>query len=267
MNILDRLIEKARDLLSEESSLRVDNVILGKTLYTMKNCDKVFSDMNFSLVLLEDAYGFAYFQEEINYVIGKYVNKSIFDILKDDIPLYFKVALIDALYCLINKKRQQEHLHFSGNLREKAEARAKILLSYIPENSKVLLLGAVTEIIEESKQKNVNLKVLDLEPQKVGLQFSETKIESNISTNLLELIKNVDYILTTGMVFVTDTADYIFKIAKENNVKIIMYMESGSNFGRELIDMGAHVVLSEFFPYYDFYGDTKYFVFENNTNN
>jgi hypothetical protein len=264
MKLLENLTDKALLTVAERhENLRIDNIIIGKTLYTMKNCDTVFMDMNFCLVLLENSYGFAYFQEEIDYTISKYVNKEIPDVLNEDIPLYLKVALTDALYCQINKDAQTKtQSFFKGNLREKAKARAEKLMSWVPTESNALLFGAVTEIIEEAKNKNVYLEVFDLEPQKVGLEFSGTHIELGSSNDLLEKMKKADYLITTAMIFVTDTADEIFKLANENNVKIIMYMESGSNFGQQILEMGADSVLAEYFPYYDFFGDTRYSIFE-----
>lgn len=127
MNILETLIRNATQILvNKEENLRIDNIILGKTLYTMKNCDEVFTDMNFCLILLENAYGFAYFQDEIDYKLTKYVNKNIADVLKEDVPSYLKVALADALYCgLNNHTLRKPTLLFTGNLRKKLALASK----------------------------------------------------------------------------------------------------------------------------------------------
>jgi hypothetical protein len=263
MNILQKLTDQAMVICADKKeSLRIDNIIIGKTFYTMKGCDTVFADMNFCLVLLEDAYGFSYFQEEIDYKIRKYVNKEIPDVIIENIPMYLRVALTDALYCHINKRRLNSTSNLlRGNLRQKAATRAKILMSSVAPGSNVLLLGAVTEIIEESKQKDIHLEVFDLEPQKVGLEFGGTRVKLCSSQDLLEKIKKADYVIATAMIFVTDTADEIFALVSEYDTKLIMYMESGSNFGQQLLDFGADIVLSEYFPYYDFSGDTRYDIF------
>lgn len=182
---------------------------------------------------------------------------------KKTIPTYLKVALTDALYCLLNKHRiKKVETFFVGNLRQKAQERAQKLLQNIPSGSKVLLLGAVTEIIEEASRRNVELNVFDLESQKLGLNLRNVRVDSGNSLNFTDKIKNVDYIVATGMIFVSNTADEIFKLVNENDKKLIMYMESGSNFGESLIKFGAETVLSEYFPYYDFFGDTKYSLFQ-----
>ncbi len=74
-------------------------------------------------------------------------------------------------------------------------------------------------------------------------------------------LKDTEYAIVSGMTFVTDTVDGIFKVALQNNVKLIFFMETGSNFGKKLISYGAYKVLSEYFPFYDFYGSTKYEIF------
>ena len=66
--------------------------------------------------------------------------------------------------------------------------------------------------------------------------------------------------IATGMIFVSETADKIFEFARKYNKHLIVFMETGSNFGPQLLKYGADTVLSEFFPFYDFYGDTKYLV-------
>lgn len=263
MNILANLIDEARRYpFDRKDDLRIDNIILGKTLYTMKDCDEVFTDMNFCLVLFEDAYGFSYFQDKIDYSLSSFVNKNALNIIKEEIPIYLRVAVTDAMYCLINRKKFTDKLVFVGGIRQKAKERARALLAHVPNGAKILLLGAATEIIEEAIAKDCNLKVLDLEKQKIGLAFHSTHIESNDGTTLQKKIKETDYIVATGMIFVSETADEVFKLAIENGKSLILYMETGSNFGPQLLNYGADSVLSEFFPYYDFFGETKYLIFK-----
>jgi hypothetical protein len=266
MDILNTLTAEAEEILRHrKNELRIDNIILGKTLYTMKDSDHVFTDMNFCLVLFENAYGFSYFQEDIDYSISRFVNKNALD-TAGEIPVYLQVAITDALYCLINKQRLQNKSLFKGSIREKAKERARILLAHIPEGSKILLLGAATEIIEEARTKSCVLKVLDLEKQKIGLELQSTHISDGGDASLQREVLETDYIVATGMIFVSQTADKLFKLAKENDKNLTLYMETGSNFGSQLINYGADVVLSEFFPYYDFFGETKYLLLKKKKN-
>lgn len=124
-----------------------------------------------------------------------------------------------------------------------------------------MLLGAVTEIINECTKRKLDLSVLDLEPSKIGLIFNQRTVGDSRKL-FKEKIKQADYVIVTGMIFVTETADSLFKAANHNGCKLILYMETDSNFGRELLKYGAYKILSEFFPYYDFFGDTKYAIFE-----
>lgn len=265
MNILTDLIEEAkRHLVNRERDLRIDNIIIGKTLYTMKDCGEVFTDMNFCLILLENSYGFSYFQEDIDYSLYKLVDKDALSIVDEKIPSYMRVAIADALYCLINNKKFVKMPVFSGDIRKKARERAKILLASIPNGAKILLLGAATEIIEEAKVRDCDLRVFDLEEQKIGLELHSACIEKCGRGDLKKRIAETDYIVATGMIFVSGTADEIFRLATENRKKLVLYMETGSNFGQQLIGYGADMVLSEFFPFYDFFGSTKYMLFRKN---
>ena len=261
--LLNKIIKEGLVSLSKlnDVSYRVDNIILGKSLYTMKNCNRIFSDMNVCLILLEQGYGFTYFQENIDFKSAeKYVNKDIREVLKDNTPLYIKVALADAIYSVINNlKQEHKYKYLRGDLRTKASKRAKELLKEIPKHSKVVLLGAVTEIIEECSKRKIQLSVLDIEPSKIGLVFSEKTVE-NSDMVFREKIRDADYVIATGMIFVSKTADLVFQHAKNHLYKLILYMETGSNFGGILIEYGAYKVLSEFFPYYDFNGETRYLI-------
>ncbi len=259
MNILPNLINEAKQYFSvNHEDLRIDNIILGKTLYTMKDCDRVFTDMNFCLVLMNNAYGFSYFQGEIDYSLSNFVNKNALNVVEEEIPIYLRVAITDAMYCLINRNKFANKHIFTGDIRQKAKERAKTLLAHIPDGAKVLLLGAATEIIEEAKAKSCNLKVLDLEEQKIGLELHSACIENGGKTDIEKHIEWTDYLVATGMIFVSETADQVFKLSTLYNKSLILFMETGSNFGPQLLKYGADTVLSEFFPYYDFFGETKY---------
>lgn len=261
-SILENLIKDAEcQLTGRENDLRIDNIIVGKTLYTMKDCDKVFTDMNFCLILFENSYGFSYFQDDVDYSLSRFVNKNALSVLNESIPNYMRVAIADAMHCLINNEKISEPNVFTGDIRKKAKKRAEVLLAHIPNGSKILLLGAATEIIDEAKSKKCGLSVIDLESQKVGLKFNFTCIENNEIINLQDKIKEADYIVATGMIFVSETADEVFRLTAEAKKGLVLYMETGSNFGQQLLEYGADTVLSEFFPFYDFFGDTKYILF------
>lgn len=263
--ILDELIKKALTYSDniDQNDLRIDNIILGTSFYTMKDIDHVYSDMKFCLILLENGYGFSYYQGDLNFEIGSIVNKKITDVINDELPQPIKVALTDALYCLINI--DNKNIKFlQGSLRDKAKQRARCLLDNIPAESKVLLIGAVSEIIETALEYKIEIQVTDLEKTKID---STTHVPIVDGAHTLDKLKKSDYAIVTGMVFATDTIDKIMQIAKENKVKLIFFMETGANFGNELIRYGATKVLCEYFPFYDFYGNTKYSIYERVTIN
>lgn len=263
--IIDKIYKKGLTDLQNMTNvnLRVDNIIIGQSIYTMKGVDGNFDDMYFCLLLLENAYGFSYFQGKPNIkLIRQFVDKDITNIMDcTKTPLYFKVAALDALYCLINKKSMTQHKFLKGNLRSKAKQRAKQLVKDIPPKSKVLLVGAVTEIIEEANNQGLNLSVVDLENTKIDLIIDKTIVNDG-RNKIINKIRQSDYVVVTGMAFSTDTADKIIRVCQENGIKSIFFMQTGANFGNKLIDFGVDKVLSEYFPFYDFHGDTKYSVFK-----
>ncbi|MDD5659150.1 MAG: DUF364 domain-containing protein [Actinomycetota bacterium] len=263
--IIDRFYKEGLADLKNTTNinLRIDNIIIGQSIYTMKGINRNFDDMNFCLLLLEDAYGFSYFQEKPDLkLVQQCVNKNISEIMSfPKIPTYFKVALVDAMCCLANKNNAVTYRYFIGNLRSKANQRANELIKDIPPKSKVLLIGAVTEIIEAAHNRDLCLSVTDLEYKKVNLKIDGTIIGDGINKTL-EKLKHSDYAIVTGMTFSNNTADDIIKVCRENKTKLIFFMETGANFGNKLINYGAEKVLSEYFPFYDFCGNTKFVVFK-----
>jgi hypothetical protein len=263
MNILRELEKGAAQLYGNGNNLRIDNIVLGKSTYTMKDQASVFSDMRFCLVLLRNGYGFAYFHSERDYDLDDYVNRDISDVLERDIPVFLQVALIDALYSVLNGPSQARPEEiFRGDLRQKAIQRARKIVAGIPQQSKVLLLGAATEIIEEGVERGLDLEVLDLSPDKIGLTFEDVAVGEARGRAFEDVIRDQDVVIASGMIFTSESADEVFQAIRESSCRLVLYMESGSNFGRQLLDYGADRVLAEYFPFYDFWGDTRYAVFE-----
>ena len=122
--IINKIIKDGLVDLAKRASVsyRIDNIILGKSVYTMKKCKSVFSDMNMCLLLLEQGYGFAYFQDKLDFQFAqKFVNKDIREIVKTPIPSYFKVAITDAIYSLLNNlNNRYMPKYLNGDLRTKA---------------------------------------------------------------------------------------------------------------------------------------------------
>lgn len=120
--ILDEILSNGlRKLKNKDSSLRIDNIIVGKSIYSMKADNSVFTDMNLCLVLLENAYGFAYFQTKpMHKYFRTFIGKEIPSILNLKLKPYFKVAITDAVYCLLNNDPVRKYKYFTGDLRSKA---------------------------------------------------------------------------------------------------------------------------------------------------
>ncbi len=202
INILDNIIEEGLNRIEKQpiTNRRIDNIILGKSVYTMKNVDNIFTDMNLCLVLTNAGYGFSYFQEEIDFEYTKsIVNTDIKNALKMKIPLFLRVALADCLFSISGTSGKNRY--FAGTLQQKATLRAKEIMKTIPKGSSVSLLGASSEIVEEAKAKNCNLRVIDYEESKIGLSLYGNIVE-NGKNQLSEHLLESDYIIATGMIFV-----------------------------------------------------------------
>lgn len=70
----------------------------------------------------------------------------------------------------------------------------------------------------------------------------------------LELLREVDLAIVTGMTITTHTLDAIIDTCKENNVKLIVYAETGANMGQYYVSRGVNTYLGEIYPFYIFNG-------------
>ncbi len=257
MRLLTKLTDFALESTGAAGQLRIDNVIVGTSFYTMKRSTTVFSDMRFCLVLMEQGYGFCYFQSSLEWQPEAFVNQQVVDVLNQEIPLFFRTALVDAIYSTLRKHHPSNVQILSGALREKARERAQIVLSAVESGSKVLMLGAVTEFIEESLAKSCDVSVLELADNKVGMDLAGVKVQRTSPSIFADAVLETDYVVATGMIFPCAWADEVFQTSERAGKKLILYMESGANFGAELLRYGAYAVFAEFFPFYDFSGETR----------
>lgn len=179
---------------------------------------------------------------------------------------FIDIALLDAAYsCLLPAADLCYRLE--GTASQKAEARALLILSEIHRialesglaNPTVTMVGAVGNILSDLAHQKGQVFATDFDPALVGKTLAGVCVEHGSMT--LERIRQSDIALVTGMTLATNTFDDILAVAKSNDVKLVMFAETGGNFAGQYLKLGVESVLSETFPFYMFPGVTTLRVF------
>jgi len=172
------------------------------------------------------------------------------------------IAILDAIYSNF-KIIPQESYQLQGNANQKAESRALIINSEVDrivrqfhiQNPTISLIGSVGNILSQLTKKYKNIYSTDLDTSLIGQNICGIEIEDgNIFSN--KRISQSDIAIVTGMTFSTRTFDTILELANKNDVKILMFCQTGSNFAPFLLELGVTGVISELFPFYMFPGIT-----------
>ena len=176
-----------------------------------------------------------------------------------DAPLPLKIAALDSAYGVF-KDAPDESFTIRGRVAEKASKRAQLVYSetlkliertsQTSQHWKIVNIGVVTNIVKYLCDHELfEVRATDFDEALIGkILFDKAPVESGEKT--LELVAQSDIAIITGMTLATESLDAIVETAKANNTLIIMFAETGANFGREYCNYGIDVVVSEPFPFY-----------------
>jgi hypothetical protein len=191
-------------------------------------------------------------------LIGKDAREII-----DDKDCY-SISVLDSIYASIPKHPKAAH-EIKGNSIEKTVKRNDIVMNEVerliagtaPKSGKVRILnvGVLGNLIKGLTDKDYSVVATDLDEELIGKPVHGVTIEHGSKT--FQHIKDADVAVITGMTLTTDAAGDIVDVCKEYGTKILMFAETGANFGEEYCQtIGIDTVVSEPFPFYIFQGVT-----------
>ncbi len=177
----------------------------------------------------------------------------------------YSISILDSIYASIPKKPARVH-ELTGNSIEKTLKRNAILLDEVerlichtkPKGAKptIINVGVLGNLIKGLKSKDYQIYATDLDERILGRNIHGVVVEHGSKT--YHYIKDVDIAVITGMTLTTDAVGDIVDLCKEYGTKILMFAETGANFGQEYCEtIGIDVVVSEPFPFYIFQGLTR----------
>lgn len=189
--------------------------------------------------------------------LRKYIGKDFTDCSIDDIAI--RVALFDSIYWNVLKPEKYIEKSMKGTSDEKLKWRTNIIIDEAKKllgdlkDKRIVNVGVVGDILKSFSEEGSSVIGTDFDTEIVGsLLFG--KINVVHGSNTLREIANSDLAIVTGMTITTQTIDDIIECCKENNVKLIVFAETGANLAGYYVNNGVDVYISEQFPFYIFNG-------------
>jgi len=176
----------------------------------------------------------------------------------------YEIALLDSIYASVPRSPAQVH-ELRGNSVEKAVTRGAIIvdeverllerMGAVPQETTVVNVGLVGNLIKALREKRYNVRATDLDSKIIGTSIHGVTVEDGAKT--YQAVRDADVAVITGMTLTTDALNDIVHVCQEHQTKLVMFAETGANFGDEYCrTIGVDVVVSEPFPFYIFQGVT-----------
>jgi hypothetical protein len=176
----------------------------------------------------------------------------------------YSISVLDSIYASIPRHPWKLH-ELRGNSIEKTVVRNEILLGEVEhilehirpkaDKPRVLNVGVVGNLVKGLTSKGYSVLATDLDEGILGKPVHGVTIEHGSET--YKYISEVDVAVITGMTLTTDAVSDIVDLCKQHDTKIVMFAETGANFGEEYCrTIGIDSVVSEPFPFYIFQGVT-----------
>ncbi len=170
------------------------------------------------------------------------------------------IAALDSLYASLPRQPVAVH-ELKGNSIDKTKARMAIILAEAERLlagvsrrcPRVVNVGVVGNLLRDLRVKGYDVCASDLERDIIGSTVHGVEIQDG--TRTFDLIGQSDLAIVTGMTIATDSLELIVAEAKKAGTKLLVFAETGANFGEEYCrTIGIDTAVSEPFPFYIFQG-------------
>lgn len=186
-----------------------------------------------------------------------YMGKDFLECDCNDIAM--KVSLFDSVFWNAMPPKNYVRLEQTGSSNEKLKWRTSIIVEEAKallgglKNKNVVNVGVVGDFLKAFQNEGAFVIGTDFDKEITGKKmFGSVDIIDGSKT--IDIISKSDIAIVTGMTIATLTIDNIIKCCHDNNVKLIVFAETGANLAGYYINNGVDVYLSEHFPFYIFNG-------------
>ncbi|MFL6844281.1 MAG: Rossmann-like domain-containing protein [Allosphingosinicella sp.] len=188
--------------------------------------------------------------------VGATIGRSALDL--HEYPLAYQIAGLDAVASAFDEPCSSV-VTLQGSNREKVIQRSKLLcdvtvralqLADRPARiRRVTMIGVLSTVVGLlSRDPRLDVRAIDKSPHVIGRNYHGVTVVDDRQT--AEIVATSDVILVTGMSITEGDLDVILDVANRAGTVVIMYMQSGANLGAPILSRGAHIVISEEYPFY-----------------
>lgn len=173
-----------------------------------------------------------------------------------------KVSVMDSLYGILYPAKNKKQLVINADSFTKMKWRTQIIYDEAQrllgdkKDKLIVNVGVVGDILHKFEDEGFSVIGTDFDPSIIGGD-SFGKIPIIDGNETIDVIAKADLAVITGMTIATNTIDDILECCEKNNVKSIVFAETGANLASYYIDHGVDVYLSELFPFYIFNGTSE----------
>ncbi len=180
------------------------------------------------------------------------IGHSVWDIF-DQAPDYIKVALLDAVYAVVNddlKLRPHTRKCLNGTASAKSAQRAEFIanLLKIEKGMRLCIIGVIEDIVCAALKLGAEVELFDF------FLAGQTFLGQEIGRHVGPSLESADCVLVTGNAIKTRTMDDILQRCAAGGIPATVYAMSGANLAPHYLSVGADIVTCETFPYYWYSG-------------
>lgn len=181
--------------------------------------------------------------------------------------LFFRIASLDAAFSQVLPLANIKY-KLTGLTGDKAYGRANIVCNEVARlvgknkltQPKILTIGSVGSMIHELVSRRYKVFATDLDPLVINSEMSGITIQDGAKSTL-SLLEEVDIAIVTGMTLATETIDDVIEVANRTKTSLVLFAQTGANCHPYLRELGVDTVVSEFFPFYMFPGESEIHVY------
>jgi len=189
--------------------------------------------------------------------LRQYVGCDFMECEINDIAL--KVSFLDSLYGTLFPSTNKKRTISEATSFEKMKWRTQIILGEATrllgdvKNKKIVNVGVVGDILHAFAENGAEIIGTDYDTSIVGTTIYGCIPIFNGKSTIKEISES-DLAIITGMTITSNTIDEIIECCLNNDVKTIIFAETGANLASYYLNQGIDVYLSEYFPFYIFNG-------------
>ena len=258
-----RLIEAEAAARTDAGHRRIEGMWSIDCLYNPVGNGRIF---NYKILLAQTAALGCAYSTVTDYPVAELeqlIGKDFLDLDKDKLDMAQWVAFLDSVYPACEQVKPAFSEAMEGPSVKKMRWRSEIILREAErllggsvKGKRIINAGVVGDILTTFSQAGADIVGTDFDPGIVGRKLFD-RVDIHHGNQSIEMIAESDLCVVTGMTITTGTIDNIIECCKANNVKMIVFAETGGNLGGFYVRHGVDAYIGEVFPFYIFSGMSK----------